>query len=82
MVLLTELRTEKGGMVWLEDKRVVLIQGWKGRMILRGEALEAWVEEGPQRWLEERLLAVMLGGMKFVSVYQASWGADEAGIER
>lgn len=41
--MLTELREEKGGMVWLgkEEARLALIYGRKAGVMLRGEALEA-----------------------------------------
>ena len=58
MVLLTELRADEEGVVWLgEDKeRVVLIHGKKAGVMLRGEALEKWVEGGQQKWFGERVV--------------------------
>ena len=48
MVLLTELRADEEGVVWLgeDEERVVLIHGKKAGVMLRGEALEKWVEGG------------------------------------
>ena len=47
-VLLTELRADEEGVVWLgeDEERVVLIHGKKAGVMLRGEALEKWVEGG------------------------------------
>ena len=51
MVLLTELRADEEGVVWLgeDEERVVLIHGKKAGVMLRGEALEKWVEGGGSR---------------------------------
>ena len=48
MVLLTELRADEEGVVWLgeDEERVVLIHGKKAGVMLRGEALEKLVEGG------------------------------------
>ena len=48
MVQLTELRADEDGVVWLGEgeERVVLIHGKKAGVMLRGEALEKWVEGG------------------------------------
>ena len=63
MVLLTELKADEEGVVWLgEDvERVVLIHGKKAGVMLRGEALEKWVERGQQKWFGERVVAVVVG---------------------
>ena len=84
MVLLTELRADEEGVVWLgeDEERVVLIHGKKAGVMLRGEALEKWVEGGQQKWFGERVVAVVVGGLRLVSVYQSSWGADGEGMER
>ena len=84
MVLLTELRADEEGVVWLgeDEERVVLIHGNKAGVKLRGEALEKWVEGGQQKWFGERVVAVVVGGLRLVSVYQPSWGADGDGMER
>ena len=83
-VLLTELRADEEGVVWLgeDEERVVLIHGKKAGVMLRGEALEKWVEGGQQKWFGERVVAVVVGGLRLVSVYQPSWGADGEGMER
>ena len=84
MVLLTELRADEEGLVWLgeDEERVVLIRGKKAGVMLRGEALGKWVEGGQQKWFGERVVADVVGGLRLVSVYQPSWGADGDGMER
>ena len=76
MVLLTDLRADEEGVVWLgeDEERVVLIHGKKAGVMLRGEALEKWVEGGQQKWFGKRVVAVVVGGLRLVSVYQPSWG--------
>ena len=37
---------------------------------------------GQQKWFGERVVAVVVGGLRLVSVYQPSWGADGEGMER
>ena len=82
IVCLTEIRAECEGVVWLgEDEcRVVLIHGKRSGVMLRGIAMEKWVEEGQRKWLNERVSAVVLGGMRVVSAYQPVWGTDEEGM--
>ena len=78
------LWADEEGVVWLweDEERVVLIHGKKAGVMLRGEALEKWVEWGQQKWFGERVVAVVVGGLRLVSVYQPSWGADGEGMER
>ena len=83
MVLLTEPRADEEGVVWLgeDEERVVLIHWKKAGVMLRGEALEKWVEGGQEKWFGEKVVAVVVGGLRLVSVYQPSWGADGEGVE-
>ena len=46
-------------------------------MLLRGGALEAWINEGQSKWMSERVTAVVFAGMRVVSAYQPIWGSDE-----
>ena len=82
IVCLTELRAESEGVVWLGDDecRVVLVHGKKSGVLLRGSAMEKWVEEGQSKWMYERVSAVVFGGMRVVSAYQPVWGTDEEGM--
>lgn len=60
-----------------EEEQVALVHGRKAGVMLRGAALRTWIEEGQQKWFGERVVAVVLGGLRLVSVYQPSWGTDE-----
>ena len=79
IVCLTELRAEGDGVVWLgEDEcRVAVVHGRKSGVLLRGGALEAWINEGQSKWVSERVTAVVFAGMRVVSAYQPIWGTDE-----
>ena len=72
VVCLTEIRAECEGVVWLgeEDSRVVMIHGKRSGIVLRGNAMEKWVDEGQKKWMNERVTAIVLGGMRVVSAYQ------------
>ena len=82
IVCLTEIRAESEGVIWLGDEecRVVMIHGKRSGIVLRGSAMEKWVEEGQMKWMNERVTAVVLGGMRVVSAYQPVWGTDERGM--
>ena len=82
MVCLTEIRAECEGVVWLgeEEYRVVMIHGKRSGVMLRGKAMEKWVTEGQKKWMNERVTAVVLGGMRVVSAYQPVWGTDDEGM--
>jgi len=84
VVLLTEISVEGEGVLWLGDgrHRVAIIHGGKSGIVLRGRALDRWVEEGQQKWLYERVAAVVYGGIRIVSGYQPVWGTDEGAMER
>ena len=76
IVLLSEILEERGGVIWLgnEDNRVVIVHSQKAAVVLRGEAVERWIEEGQKCWRGKRMVAVSLGGMRVVAVYQPVWG--------
>ena len=40
-----------------------------------------WVNEGQQKWYNERVTTVVLGGMRLMAVYQPSIGMDEMAAE-
>ena len=71
IVLMTEIRADEKGVVWLggDEERVAVIHSERAAIVLRGQALEEWIGEGQRKWLEERVVTVVLGGMRLVSVY-------------
>ena len=84
IVLMTEIRADEKGVVWLggDEERVAVIHSERAAIVLRGQALEEWIGEGQRKWLEERVVTVVLrGGMRLVSVYQPIWGTDEGALE-
>ena len=75
---MTEVKADERGIIWLgeDEKSVAIIHSKRAAVVLRGRALEGWVEEDHKRWMEERVVTVVLGGIRLVSVYQPSWGVD------
>ena len=84
IVCLTELRAETSGVLWLGegDDGVAIVHSNKVAVVMRGEALSLWRDEGQQRWMDERVVAVVFGGLRVVSVYQPIWGTNEDEFER
>ena len=84
MVLLTELSDDGEGVLWLGEgeQQVAIVHGCRAGILLRGDALELWKREGEQKWLYDRVAAVVLGKLRLVSVYQPVWGANEEAMER
>jgi len=78
IVLLSEISADDEGVLWLgeEEERVVVVHAKKSAMVLRGEALEVWVRDGQKRWFDERVTAVVLGGLRLVAVYQLVCGDE------
>ena len=64
-----------------DEERVAVIHSERAAIVLRGQALEEWIGEGQSKWLEERVVTVVLVGMRLVSVYQPIWGTDEGALE-
>lgn len=64
-VCLTELKAEDEGVVWLgeDEGRVTVVHSRRAGVLLRGRALDKWIEEGQTMWLEDRVTAVVYGGM-------------------
>ena len=84
IVLLTEVTAAGDGVVWLGEggNRIAVIHSAKAGILLRGDSLDKWIEDGSQKWYGERVVSVVLGGMRLVSWYQPIWGSDEVGRER
>ena len=84
IVCLTELRAESSGVLWLGegDDGVAIVHSQRVAVVMRGEALCLWRDEGQQKWMDERVVAVVFGGLRVVSVYQPIWGTNEDAFER
>ena len=76
VVCLTELRAESEGVVWMGDDecRVAVVHGRRSGVLLRGAALEAWINEGQSKWVSERVTAVLLADIRVMSTYQLICG--------
>ena len=48
IVLMTEIRADEKGVVWLggDEERVAVIHSERAAIVLRGQALEEWIGEG------------------------------------
>ena len=84
IVLLTEVTAAGDGVIWLGEggNRVAIIHSVRAGILLRGDSLVKWIEDGQQKWFEERVVSVVVGGMRLVSMYQPIWESDEVGMER
>ena len=58
--------------VWMrEDEcRIAVIHGKRSEILLRVSAIEKLVEEGQQKWTNDRVTTVVLGELRVVSPYQ------------
>ena len=84
IVLVQELAAAGSGVVWLGEgeNRVAVVHSIKAGIILRGSSLEQWIREGQQKWYYDRVVAVVIGRLRLVSVYQPSLGNDRMALER
>ena len=84
IVCLTELRAVSSGVIWLGEGEdgVAIVHSKRVAVVMRGEALRLWRDEGQQKWMEERVVAVVFGGLRVVSAYQPIWGTGEDEFER
>ena len=84
IVCLTELRAESSGVLWLGEGNdgFVIVHSQRVAVVMRGEALRLWRDEGQQKLMDERVVAVVLGGLGVVSAYQPIWGTNEDEFEK
>ena len=84
IVLFTELTAAGDGVVWLREggNKFAVIHSARAGILLRGDSLNKWIEDGSQKWFDERVVTVVLGGMRLVSTYQPIWGSDEVAMDR
>ena len=79
-VLLSEVRAERGGVVWMgdEEERVVIVHSEKAGVLLRGELVRRWCEEGMVHRLSGRTVSVKVRGMVLVATYLPVSGSGNA----
>ena len=83
-VLLSEVRAERNGVVWLGENAnlTAVIHSSKAAVLLRGELLRAWCEGGQILDFKERCVTVKFKDFVLVSVYVPVWeGNNDAEIE-
>ena len=85
VVLLTEVRVERKGVIWLGEGKDItaVIHSEKAGVLLRGDLLSKWTAGGQQKKQEERSVAVKIEDMVFISTYQPVWnGRNNDDLER
>ena len=84
IVLITELRAKSQGVVWLgeEDTQTAIIHSEKCGVLLTGEALTAWIQEGQWKSYNERTVAIETHGIRIISTYQPLWSNGQEGVDR
>ena len=85
-MLVQELSAVGTGVIWLGEgeNRVAILHSVKAGIILRGSVLDRWIREGQHVWYYNRVVAITIGKMRLVSVYQPIWrvwGPDRVALE-
>ena len=71
VVLLSEVKAEEEGVVWLgqDEERVGVVHSRRAGVLLRGEALRWWCAEGMRKKVEERVVSVKVKEWVLTAVY-------------
>ena len=71
IVLLSEIRADRNGVIWLGqgDDVVAVIHSERAGIMLRGELLKKWTAGGQQKRQGERAVAVRIENMVLISTY-------------
>ena len=83
-VLLSEIRSVNNGVEWLggDEDLVVIIYSQRAGILLRGDLLRKWCEEGQMKKQSERSVSVKMDGTVLTATYQPVYtGNNEAEIE-
>ena len=83
VVLISELRAKKQGVIWLGEgeNKAVIVHSPRSGLILSGVALDSWVEQGQKKSFSERVTSVEIDNIRLVSVYQPLWSYGPEGID-
>ena len=75
IVLISELKADREGIIWMgdADDPMALIHSQKAGILLSGESLTKWTQQGQQKWYSERTTAVKIDNMRLIAVYQPVW---------
>ena len=85
VVMLTEVKASGRGVVWLGEGEnlTAVIYTQRAAIMLRGEALEKWCEEGQRTKHDERTISIKISNFTFISTYLPVWmGNNAAEIEQ
>ena len=71
VVLLSEVRADGEGVVWMgkEEESVVIVHSKRAAVLMRGEVLKAWSEEGMRKKISDRHVSVKVRGMALTATY-------------
>ena len=83
-VLLSEIRAEREGVAWFGEGRnlTVIVFSEKAGVLLRGDLLKGWCDNGQPKKLDKRMVSVVTKGLALTAVYLPVFlGNNEAEIE-
>ena len=83
-VLLSEVNGEGQGTIWLgeDEKLIAIVHTNKAAILLRGQTLQAWCEQGQITKHSQRSISIKTMGHSLTSTYLPVWrGNNEAEIE-
>ena len=83
IALISEVRAKEQGVIWLgeDNEQVAVIHSQRSGIILRGDTLKAWVEEGQAKSFSERTTTIDVLNMRLIAVYQPLWSNGLEGID-
>ena len=83
IALISEVRAKEQGVIWLgeDNEQVAVIHTQRSGIILRGDTLKAWVEEGQAKSFSERTTTIDVLNMRLIAVYQPLWSNGLEGID-
>ena len=72
IALISEVRAKEQGVIWLgeDNEQVAVIHSQRSGIILRGDTLKAWVEEGQAKSFSERTTTIDVLNMRLIAVRQ------------
>ena len=67
-VLTTEVRAREAGVIWLGDDedQMAVVHSKRAAVVLRGDALARWKDDGQQKRMEDRIVTVVLESLRLV----------------
>ena len=82
-VLLSEVRAEGEGVVWMgqDEELTAIVHGMRAAIMLRGELLKRWCEGGQKKKVSGRSVSVKVDGVVLVSTYMPVSGSPELEVE-